>query len=125
MGLNLQIAQLAALATVDATGGLASFDVGEYHSWARIVLQHGAADEGEIAVKLQDSATGTSGWEDVAGAAFEDIEDAAGLQTIDVQTDGLRRFIRLHVTVDGNQAALAASIVGRRQYVKDYAAEAE
>jgi hypothetical protein len=123
MGLNLQIAQLAALQTVDATGGLTAFDVGQYHSWARIVLTHGAADEGEIAVKLQDSATGTSGWEDVA--TFEAIEDAAGTQTIDVQTDALRGFVRLHATVAGNVCQLAAVIVGRRQYVKDYAAEAE
>jgi hypothetical protein len=123
MGLNLQIAQLAELQTVDATGGLPAFDVNQYHSWARIVLMHGAADEGEVSVKLQDSANGSAGWEDVA--TFADIADEAGIQTIDVQTDGLRGSLRLHVTVDGNACDLAAVIVGRRQYVKDYAAEAE
>lgn len=123
MGLKLQIAQLAELQTVDATGGLPAVDVGQYHGWARIVLQHGAADEGEIEVKLQDSADGSTSREDVG--AFEDIGDEAGLQTVDLQTDRLRGFLRLHATVDSNECTLGAVIVGLRQYVKDYAAEAE
>ena len=123
MGLNLQIAQLAELQTVDATGGLPAVDIGQYHSWARIVLQFEAADEGEIEVKLQDSPDGSTDWQDVG--EFEGIGDAAGLQMVDLHTDRLRGFLRLHATVDSNECALGAVIVGRRQYVKDYATEAE
>lgn len=111
--------QVAALAAVTATAGLAAVTLSEFHGRAKLVLMHSATGApGEtIAVKVQHRVTAGT-WEDVPGAAFEPLTNAAGgSQVIEVDADGFRDEVRLHCTCSTNaDATMAAILIGRKQY---------
>lgn len=111
--------QLAALAAVTATGGLAGVAMDEFHGRVKVILMHSATGgAGEtVDVKLQHR-NGTDAWEDIPGAAFEQLTNAAGCsQMIEVDADGFKDEVRLHCTCSADaDATLAAVVVGRKQY---------
>lgn len=112
--------QLAPVALVNATGGLAGVSVAEFHGRAKIVVSHtatGAAGE-TIDLKLQHR-NGSDAWADVPGATFAQITNGggAGIKVIEVNADGLKGEVRLHATCNTNaDATLGAVVVGRTQY---------
>lgn len=113
------IKQVAALAVVNATGGLASVTLSEFHGRAKLILMHGptgAAGE-TIAIKVQHR-SGTDAFEDVPGAAFEQLTNASGgTKEIEIDADGLKTDVRLHATCSASaDATIAAVLVGRKQY---------
>ncbi|WP_314190269.1 hypothetical protein [Paracoccus yeei] len=113
------VKQIAALAAVTATGGLAGVALDEFHGHAQVILTHsatGAAGE-TIDVKLQHR-NGTDAWVDVPGAFFPQLTNAAGgTKVIEVDADRFKGEVRLHCTCSTNaDAYLAAVIVGRKQY---------
>lgn len=112
--------QLAPVALVNATGGLASVTLGEFHGRVKIVVMHtatGAAGE-TIDLKLQHR-NGSDAFADVPGAAFGQITNSggAGTKVIEVSADGLKADVRLYATCNTNaDATLGAVVVGRTQY---------
>lgn len=113
------IKQVAALALVNATGGLSGVSLAEFHGRAKMILMHsatGAAGE-TIDIKVQHR-NGSDAWEDVPGAAFAQLTNAAGgTKAIDIDVDGLKADVRLHATCSTNaDATIAAVLVGRKQY---------
>jgi hypothetical protein len=113
------IKQVAALALVNATGGLASVTLSEFHGRAKLILMHGptgAAGE-TITVKVQHR-NGSDAFEDVPGAAFEQLTNASGgTKEIELDADGLKTDVRLYATCSTNaDATIAAVLIGRKQY---------
>lgn len=113
------IKQVAPLAAVTATGGLAAVSLAEFHGRAKLILMHsatGAAGE-TIDVKVQHR-TGADAWADVPGATFAQLTNAGGgTKEIEIDADGLKSDVRLYATCSVNaDATLAAVLVGRKQY---------
>lgn len=117
--MKLTSKQLAALAAVNATAGLAAASMAEFHGRAKVVLLHGATGAAgqTVTAKLQHR-NGTDAWEDIAGATFAVITNAAGgTQMIEVDADGFKNEVRLHCTVSaGATATIGAAVIGQKQY---------
>jgi hypothetical protein len=85
-----------------ATANGSSVDVKDYVGGGKVVL-HSAAGGGTsptMDVKLQDSADDST-FADVSGKVFTQVVGAASLQSMEVDLDSLRRYIRLVVTIGG------------------------
>lgn len=80
-------------------------DVLPYEGEALIVLNSSAAAAGTLPtldVKVQHSDTTTSGdFADVAGAAFNQVTDAASLQMLKLNVSDLKRYLRVIGTIGG------------------------
>lgn len=113
------IKQLAALAVVNATGGLTAVKLDEFHGRVKVILMHSATGaSGEtIDLKLQHR-NGNGAYEDFPGGAFAQLTNAAGgLQEIEVDADAFKDEVRIHATCSTNaDASIAAVVVGRKQY---------
>ncbi|UXU73701.1 MULTISPECIES: hypothetical protein [unclassified Paracoccus (in: a-proteobacteria)] len=110
--------QLAAVAAVNSTGGLAGVSMAEFHGRAKVIILHAASGgpTATIAAKLQHR-NGSEPWEDIPGAAAPVIDNQAGVKEIEVDADGFKDEVRLHCTVNnGAAAALGAVVVGARKY---------
>jgi hypothetical protein len=112
---------LAVPATLTATNNGAGVDVSRFTGLAQVILNSSAAGDaaGETAdVKLQhsdDNATFT----DVAGAAFAQVTNAAAShQNIMVQTDRLKKYVRVVTTMAGGTPSVTrgVSMVGTLAY---------
>lgn len=110
--------QLATVAAVTATAGLAGVTLDEFHGRVKVYILHAAsgAAGATITAKLQHR-NGTDAWEDVAGATFAPIVNTAGVKEIETDSDSFKDEVRLHCTVVGAaNAQLGAIVVGRKQY---------
>ena len=111
--------QIAALAAINATAGLAGVSMAEFHGRAKVVLMHGASGGAgqTVTAKLQHR-NGAEAWADIEGATFAAITHAAGgTQMIEVDADGFKDEVRLYCTVSaGASATLAAAVIGQKQY---------
>lgn len=90
---------------VGAEAFTAAQDVRIYTGIATAILMALATTAGTLAVKLQDSANGTTGWADVSGAAFTSVTTGASSQRLAFNVGATRGFIRLSITVTGAGAA--------------------
>jgi hypothetical protein len=80
-------------------------DVRIYTGIATAILMALAATAGTLAVKLQDSADGSTDWADVVGGAFTSVTAGASAQRLAFNVDACRGFIRLSISVSGAGAA--------------------
>lgn len=80
-------------------------DVRIYTGIATAILMALATTAGTLAVKLQDSADGSTGWADVPGAAFTSVTTGASAQRLAFNVGACRGFIRLSISVSGAGAA--------------------
>lgn len=77
------------------------------------VLLDSAAGTGTtptLDVKIQDSADGSTGWADIAGAAFTQVTNAASQQKIGVDLDSCRGYIRAVATIGGTTPSFTFSV---------------
>lgn len=115
---NINVASLAAVATVTENGNGAAFDLRAYDGDIRLVLDStatGGADE-TLDVKIQHSADNST-WAD-SGIAFAQVTNAAAsYQVLAVNADKFKRYIRAVDTVAGTTptATRAVSLVGKRR----------
>jgi hypothetical protein len=77
------------------------------------ILDCGAATAGTnptYNVKLQDSAN-NSAFDDITGATFTEVTDAASQQKLSFNTNNVRRYVRAVATIGGTSApAFTASV---------------
>lgn len=92
----------------------AAFDLKDFAGEAVVILSAAADGVGTVNVKLTHSATADGTYTDVAGAAFDEVEDAASHQKLSIDTDEMKRFVKAVATVAGVDAAqvISVSIVG-------------
>lgn len=115
---GMTITALAAVLAVTATGNGTAVNVGDYHGIALLHLNAGAGNAGTTTVKLQHSDDGSTGWEDVPGGAFAAVGTTASAQTLMINSDRLRKFVRVVDTLAGGATAISRSVtlVGHKQY---------
>lgn len=96
------VANAVRTATLTPANGV---DIRQYDGPAQIILMASAATAGTsptLNIKLQHSDVVNDGFEDVPGAAFNQVTDAADLtQMIPVQASALKRYVRCLCTHGG------------------------
>ncbi len=115
---GVSVTVLAAAASITASGNGTAVNVGDYQGLALLHLNSGATNAGTNAVKLQHSEDGSTSWEDVSGAAFTAVGTSASAQTLKINSDKLRKFVRVVDTLAGGATAVlrGVTLVGRKQY---------
>lgn len=115
---GVSVTALAAVLAITATGNGAAVNVGDYQGIALLHLNAGAGNAGTTTVKLQHSEDGTNNWEDVTGGAFAAVGTTASEQTLKINADKLRKFVRVVDTLAGGANAISRSVtlVGIKQY---------
>lgn len=88
-----------------------ALDVRAYVGIATAILMAIATTAGTLAVKLQDSADGSTGWADVVGAAFTSVTAGPSAQRLAFNVGACRGFVRLSITVSGASAAYDVGVV--------------
>lgn len=116
LGSKTTTSQLHAAAVVSATasGSVANLDLQPYEGDMVFVLDHAAAGSGvTLTAAIQHSDTTTSGdFVNVTGGAFTAAAaNTAGFSVITLNTDGLKRYVRVRFTVSGGSGTGAASVI--------------
>lgn len=106
MNLNqANVVELAALAERTSTLTGTGIDISNYDGVAQLVLTSSAATAGTnptLNVKVQESDVFGSGYDDVPGAEFAEVTDAADdCEMIAIKTGELKRYIRIIGTIAG------------------------
>lgn len=96
-----------------ATGNGSSVDVRAQKGRAAVILDSaaGGGTTPTMVVKIQDSANGSDGWEDVAGAVFAQVAGTASQQKIALDLDATRGHIRIVHTIAGTNPTFTFSVV--------------
>lgn len=104
--------------TLTATG----VDLSDYSGAMHFVLMSSAATAGTtptLNVKLQHSDSLSTGYEDVSGATFTEVTDAADLtEMLTLDVDSMKQFVRVVGTIGGTSTptfAFGVVAVGRTQ----------
>jgi hypothetical protein len=86
-------------------------DVRTYVGITTAILMAMAVTAGTLAVKLQDSVNGSTGWADIAGAAFASVTAGPSAQRLAFKVGACRGFVRLSITVTGALADYDVGVV--------------
>jgi len=110
--------ELFPIAARTVTTNGAGFDATQHLGLGKAILDAGAGGgtTPTLDVKLQDSADNAS-FADIAGAAFAQVTTVASLQSIAVNLDSARAFIRAVATIGGTTPTFTFGviIVARKQ----------
>ena len=114
---ELLVSSLAA-GTYVASGNGAGIDLQGYQGVLKIVLDSGAGGgtTPTLDVKIQDSADNSS-FTDVVNKAFAQVGASASLQSLGIDTRGVKRYIRAALTITGTSPTfgLAVVVAGQKQ----------
>ena len=116
---TLTVLSFAPNDVVTATGNKTGVDLLDYEGDITMILDAEAGGSGvTYAVKVQDSSDNST-FGDVSGAAFTTTSaDTALVETLTVNTDEIKRYARVVITVAGGTGAGAVSVtaLGRKKY---------
>ena len=119
LGTKTTLLSLSANDVVAATVNRTGVDLVDYEGDVIAVLDAEAGGTGiTYAVKIQDSADNSS-FADVSGLAFTTTSaDTALQETLRINTDSIRRYIRAVITVAGGSGTGAVSVMalGSKKY---------
>ncbi len=98
---------------VTTTGLGSAVDLNDYEGEMAVVLDAEAGGASiTYAVKLQESDTSGGSYTDVTGGAFTTTDaNTALVEKISVNTNDMKRFVKLSITVAGGTGAGAVSVV--------------
>jgi hypothetical protein len=108
------LASASAANTAAATG--AAVDLNEYDAPVVIVQSHGTGT-GTLDGKIQDSADGSTDWQDVSGAAFTQSTTAADVKKLVINPKSVRRYIRYLGTIVTGPQNVAVVLAGVKKSV--------
>lgn len=116
LGTKTTTTQLQANAVISATavGSVASLDLLPYEGDIVFTLDHAAAGSGvTLTAAIQESDTTTSGdFANATGGSFTAAAaNTAGFSVITLNTDRLKRYVRVRFTVTGGSGTGAASVL--------------
>lgn len=103
------LASASAANTAAATG--AAVDLNEYDSPVVIVQSHGTGT-GTLDGKIQDSADGSTDWQDVSGATFTQSTTTADVKKLVLNPKSVRRYIRYVGTIVTGPQNVAVTMAG-------------
>ena len=109
---------LAVSASITASGNGAAVNVSDFQGLCQIIMNSGPTNAGTNTVKLQHSDDGATNWVDVPNGAFPAVGTAAAAPSITMNSDALKKFVRVVDTLTGgaNAVVRGVSLVGRKQY---------
>ena len=120
LGTKTEVLSLLANDVVTATGTGSAVDLVDYEGDIAVVLDAEAGGASiTYAVKLTESDTSGGSYSDVTGGAFTTTDaNTALVEKISVNTNGMKRFVKVSVTVAGGVGAGAVSVValGSKKY---------
>ena len=108
------LAAVSAANTAAATG--AAVDLIDYDAPVVIVQSHGVST-GTLDGKIQDSADGSTDWQDVSGAAFTQSPTTADVKRLAINPKSVRRYIRYLGTVVTGPQVVGVALVGVKKTV--------
>lgn len=107
---------LAVPATVAASGNGAAVNVGDYHGLCLIHL-NAVGTAGTTTVSLEHSDDGSTGWAAVPNTTFAAVGVAASAQTLMINADRFKKFVRVKDVSAGTGSAIrTVTLVGLKQY---------
>ena len=120
LGTKTEVLSLLANDVVTATGTGSAVDLVDYEGDLAVVLD-AEAGGGSVtyAVKLTESDTSGGSYTDVSGGAFTTTDaNTALVEKISVNTNAMKRYIKVSVTVAGGTGAGAVSVLalGSKKY---------
>ena len=117
---KLDITAAVASASVTATATSGAIDLKEFDGDVLLVLNcaAGTGSSPTLDIKVQDSDETGGTYGDLSGAAFTQVTTSASLQTLEVNKDECKRFIKLVQTVGGSSPVFVygISLVGAKKY---------
>ena len=117
---KLDITAAVASASVTATATSGAIDLKEFDGDVLLVLNcaAGTGSSPTLDIKVQDSDETGGTYGDLSGATFTQVTDAASVQTLEVNKDECKRFIKIVQTVGGSSPVFVygISLVGLKKY---------
>ena len=117
---KLEISAAVASASVSATATSSAIDLKDFDGDVLLVLNcaAGTGSSPTLDVKVQDSDETGGTYGDLSGAAFTQVTTSASLQTLEVNKDECKRFIKLVQTVGGSSPVFVygVSLVALKKY---------
>jgi hypothetical protein len=110
---KLQHFTLLATTTIDDTGDQTGVDLAGYEGDVQIILSGTAAGENtDLTFRIEESDTLGSGYTAVTGGTFTAIGNEAAKQVITLNSNDLKRYIRLSCTDDTGSPSSAVTCFG-------------
>ena len=117
---KLDITAAVASASVTATATSSAIDLKEFDGDVLLVLNcaAGTGSSPTLDIKVQDSDETGGTYADLSGATFTQVTDAASVQTLEVNKDECKRFIKIVQTVGGSSPVFVygISLVALKKY---------
>ena len=117
---KLEISAAVASASVSATATSSAIDLKDFDGDVLLVLNcaAGTGSSPTLDVKVQDSDETGGTYGDLSGATFTQVTTSASLQTLEVNKDECKRFIKVVQTVGGSSPVFVygISLVGAKKY---------
>ena len=117
---KLDITAVVASASVTATATSGAIDLKEFDGDVLLVLNcaAGTGSSPTLDIKVQDSDETGGTYGDLSGATFTQVTDSASVQTLEVNKDECKRFIKIVQTVGGSSPVFVygISLVGAKKY---------
>lgn len=98
-------------------------DMTDYLGMGKVILAAGSASAGTnptLDVKLQESDTESGGYTDIASAAFTQVTTSGGVQSMALNLDSVKKYIRALATIGGTSTPTfngSCLLLGRKQQV--------
>ena len=117
---KLDITAAVASASVTATATSGAIDLKEFDGDVLLVLNcaAGTGSSPTLDIKVQDSDETGGTYGDLSGAAFTQVTDSASVQTLEVNKDECKRFIKIVQTVGGSSPVFVygISLIAAKKY---------
>ena len=109
-----------ATAAVTSTATSSAIDLLEYDGDVLLILDSaaGGGSSPTLDIKLTESDETGGTYTDLSGATFTQVVDAASMQTLAINKDSSKRFIRIVQTIGGSSPTFTFSInlIGVKKY---------
>ena len=117
---KLDITAAVASASVTATATSSAIDLKEFDGDVLLVLNcaAGTGSSPTLDIKVQDSDETGGTYGDLSGATFTQVTTSASVQTLEVNKDECKRFIKIVQKVGGSSPVFVygISLVGAKKY---------
>ena len=117
---KLTVVAGVATAAVTSTATSSSIDLLEYDGDVMLILDSaaGGGSSPTLDIKLTESDETGGTFTDLSGATFTQVVDAASMQTLAINKDSSKRFIKIVQTIGGSSPTFTFSInlIGLKKY---------
>ncbi len=113
--LSIAGAEIDPVSQAAGTVTTGAVDLSKFHRTIFMLMIGNVGSAGTVDAKLQQSATGSSSWTDIANSSITQVTASNKVVTLEIRPDQLtagQRYVRLSVTVGTNAVLIAALAVG-------------